>query len=118
MIRRPSSVWSVSIVVVLMAGVAMVYAQAPGAPAVEPDKSMASADEAFAKGDMNKASDQIKKAAAYLHAQEKKVVKDASAGLKKAADDLDRLSSEVKKGAVSRPTISRRRSPRPITRSP
>src|SRR5262249_59765008 len=100
MIRGRSSVWSVSIVVVLLAGVATVYAQATGARAVEPDKSMVSADEAFAKGDMSKASDQIKKAAAYLHTQEKKVAKDASAGLKKAADDLDRLSSDVKKGTV------------------
>ena len=36
----------------------------------------------------------------YLHTQEKKVAKEASAGLKKAADDLDRLSADVKKGAV------------------
>jgi len=70
MIRRRSSIWSVSIVVMLMAGVATAYAQATGAPAVEPDKSMAGANEAFAKGDVNKASDQIKKAAAYLHTQE------------------------------------------------
>jgi hypothetical protein len=101
MIRRRSSVWSVFIVVVmLMAGVATVYAQAAGAPVVEPDKSMTGADEAFGKGDMNKASDQIKKAAAYLHTQETKVAKDASAGLKKAAGDLDRLSADVRTGAV------------------
>ena len=101
MIRKRSLVGSVSIVVVmLMAGAATAYAQATDALAVEPDKSMASDNEAFAKGDANKASDQIKKAAAYLHTQEKKVAKEASAGLKKAADDLDRLSSDVKKGAV------------------
>src|SRR5262245_30844253 len=103
MISRWSSVWSVCVVVVLMVGVATAYAQATGAPTVEPDKSMASAHEAFVKGDLNKASEHIKKAAGYLHAQEKKVAKDASAGVKKAGDDLDRLSADVKKGAVKSP---------------
>src|SRR5262245_50135465 len=102
MISKWSSVWSVC-VVVLMAGVATAYAQATGAPTVEPDKSMASAHESFVKGDMNKASEHIKKAAAYLHTQENKVAKDTSAGVKKAADDLDRLSANVKKGAVTSP---------------
>jgi hypothetical protein len=86
-----------------MASVATAYAQATGAPATEPDKSLTSAHEAFVKGDMNKASEHIKKAAAYLHAQEKKVAKDASGGLKKAADDLDQLSADVKKGTVKSP---------------
>jgi hypothetical protein len=100
MIRRGSSVWSVLVVGMLVAGVATAHAQAPAPPTVEPDRSMASANEAFAKGDMNTASEQIKKAAAYLRAQEQKVVKQTAAGLKKAADDLDRLSADVKKGAV------------------
>src|SRR5262249_19041722 len=103
MISRWSSVWSICVVVMLMAGVATAYAQATGAPAVEPDKSMTSAHESFVKGDMNKASEDIKKAAAYLRSQEKKVAKDASAGVKKAADDLDQLSADVKKGAVKSP---------------
>src|SRR5215467_10283470 len=103
MISRWFSVWSICVVVVLMAGVATAYAQATGAPEVEPDKSMASAHESFVKGDMNEASEHIKKAATYLHTQEKKVAKNASAGVKKAADDLDRLSANVKKGAVKSP---------------
>src|SRR5215469_3970254 len=81
MISRWFSVWSICVVVVLMAGVATAYAQATGAPEVEPDKSMASAHESFIKGDMNEASEHIKK----------------------AADDLDRLSANVKKGAVTSP---------------
>jgi hypothetical protein len=64
---------------------------------------MTSAHESFVKGDMNKASENIKKAASYLHAQEKKVAKETSAGVKKAADDLDRLSADVKKGTVKSP---------------
>jgi len=103
MISRWFSVWSICVVVVLMAGVATAYAQATGAPEVEPDKSMASAHESFVKGDMNEASEHIKKAATYLHTQEKKVAKNVSAGVKKAADDLDRLSANVKKGAVKSP---------------
>jgi hypothetical protein len=95
--------WSLCVVVVLMAGVAPVCAQATNAPVMEPDKSMTSAQESFVKGDMNKASEHIKKAAAYLHAQEKKVAKDTSAGVKKAADDLDLLSADVKKGTVKSP---------------
>src|SRR5215467_4450927 len=63
MISRWFSVWSICVVVVLMAGVAAAYAQATGAPEVEPDKSMASAHESFVKGDMNEASEHIKKAA-------------------------------------------------------
>ena len=103
MISRISSVWSACIVAVLMAGIPTVYAQAPSDFAGEPDKSMASAQEAFLKGDMNKAAEHIQKAASYVRTQEGKVAKGASKTLKKAGDDLERLGGEVKKGAVKSP---------------
>ena len=96
MISRVASIWFVCIVTVLMAG--RVYAQAPSDFASEPDKSMASAHESFLKGDMNKAAEHIKKATAYVRAQEKKVGKDASKALKKAGDDLERLGDGVADG--------------------
>ena len=100
---RASLVWSMCIAAVLMAGMPTVEAQAPGDFAREPDKSMASAQESFLKGDMNKAAEHIKKASTYVRTQAKKVAKDASKSVKKAADDLDRLGAEVKKGAVKSP---------------
>jgi hypothetical protein len=101
MISRVASIWGVCIVAVLVSS--MVYAQTPKDFAGEPDKSMAAAHESFLKGDMNKAADHIKKATAYVRAQEKKVSKDAATGLKKAGDDLERLGADVKKGAVKSP---------------
>lgn len=103
MTSRVSSVWSACIVALLVTSSAMVYAQAPGDFAGEPDKSMARAHESFIKGDMNKAAEHLKKAAAHVRTQEKKVAKDASQAVKKAGDDLERLSGEVKTGAVKSP---------------
>ena len=100
MTRGASLVRSAWGVAMLVASIATVHAQAPAEFAGEPDKSMASAGEALAKGDTSKAAEYIGKAAAYVRAQEQKVAKDASMGLKKAADELDRLGAEVKKGAV------------------
>ena len=100
MTRRVSSVWSAFIVSVLMAAIPTVYAQAPGDFAGDPDKSMASAQESFVKGDMNKAAEHIKKAAASVRKEGGKVAKDAKQGVMKAGDQLDRLGGEVKKGAV------------------
>jgi len=64
---RISLVRSAFLVAVLMTAVPTVYAQAPGEFATEPDKDMANAHESFVKGDMNKAAEHIKKAAAYVH---------------------------------------------------
>lgn len=100
MIREVSLVRSACGVAILVASLATVHAQAPGDFTGEPDKSMARAQEALAKGDKGKAAEHIGKAAAYVRAQEQKVAKDASMGLKKATDELDRLGAEVKKGAV------------------
>jgi hypothetical protein len=98
MISRVSSIVSACIIAVLIAGLA--HAQAPGDFKSEPDKSMAAAHESFLKGDMNKAAEHIKKATAYVRAQEKKVSKGAAKGLKKAGDDLEKLGADVKKGTV------------------
>jgi len=100
MTRVISSVFSVCIVALVAVGIATVHAQAPGDFAGEPDKSMASAYQSFVDGKMDKSAEQIKKAAGYVRKQEKMVAKDAAAGVKGAADDLDRLSAEVKKGTV------------------
>jgi hypothetical protein len=98
--RWPSVRSACAVVLLVVAAAATAHAQATGAPEPEPDKSMTSAHDGFVKGDMNKASEEIKKAATYVHAQEQKVVKSAAAGVKKAGDDLDRLSADVKQGAV------------------
>jgi len=100
MTRTLARVWAPCMTVLLMASIATVYAQAPTDFRGEPDTSMASAHESFVKGDMNKAAAEIKKAAAYVRTQEKKVAKDTAAGVKKAAEDLEQLGAEVKKGAV------------------
>ena len=63
---RILSLWSASIIAVLIAVIPMARAQTPGDFAGEPDKSMASAHESFVKGDTNKAADQIHKAAVYV----------------------------------------------------
>jgi hypothetical protein len=100
MTSRAFAGWSAFIAAVLVVAISAVWAQAPGDFASEPDKSMASAHESFLKGDLNKASEHIKKAAGYVRKEGNKVAKDAAEPLKKAAADLDRLGQNVKKGAV------------------
>ena len=97
---RRISLRGTTIIALLIAVVSTVHAQAPGDFASEPDKSLARAQESFVKGDMNKAADQIHKAAVYVKKQGDKVAKDAKGAVKKAGDDLDRLGKEVKKGTV------------------
>lgn len=101
--RGVSLVRSACAAAILAAGIVTVHAQAPGDFAGEPDKSMASAREALVGGDTSKAAEYLEKAATYVRAQEKKVAKGASMGLKKAGDELDRLGAEVKKGTVKTP---------------
>lgn len=103
MTSRTSSGWSALsafIVAGLIAIIPAVYAQAPSDFASEPDKTMASAHESFLKGDMDKAAEHIRKAAVYVRTEGGKVAKDAQKPVKKAADDLDRLGQNVKKGTV------------------
>ena len=65
--KKSFSVLSMLIIAALMAAIPAVYAQtSPGDFTNEPDKAMASAHESFLKGDMNKAAEQINKAAAYV----------------------------------------------------
>jgi hypothetical protein len=99
--KKSFSVLSMLIIAVLMAAIPAVYAQtSPGDFTNEPDKTMASAHESFLKGEMNKAAEQINKAAAYVKKEADKVAKDTKEGVKKAADDLDKLGQGVKKGTV------------------
>ena len=86
MTRRVSFVRSAFIVAVLMAAVSTAHAQAPSDFAGEPDKSMASAHESFAKGEMNQAAEHIQKAAAYVRKEADKVAKDTKDGVLKAGD--------------------------------
>ena len=99
--KKSFSVLSMLIIAVLMAAISAVYAQtSPGDFTNEPDKTMASAHESFLKGEMNKAAEQINKAAAYVKKEADKVTKDTKEGVKKAGDDLDKLGQGVKKGTV------------------
>ena len=99
--KRSFSVLSMLIIAALIAAIPTVYAQAsPGDLTREPDKTMASAHESYLKGEMNKAAEQINKAAAYVRKEADKVATDTKEGVKKAADDLDKLGEGVKKGTV------------------
>ena len=65
--KKSFSVLSMLIIAVLMVTISAVYAQtSPGDFTNEPDKTMASAHESFLKGEINKAAEQIHKAAAYV----------------------------------------------------
>jgi len=99
MTRRAFAAWCASLAAVLLAGVGTAGAQSPEFTD-EPDTHMAAAQESFIKGDMNASAEHIKKAATYVRGESSKVSKSASASLKKTADDLDKLSREVKKGSV------------------
>src|SRR5258706_1658100 len=100
MTKRVFSVLSGFIAVLMLTAVGAVFAQAPADFPDEPDKSMASAHESFVKGEMDKAGEQIHKAAVYVRSQSAKVVKSAQNGVTKAGDDLDRFGQDVKKGTV------------------
>jgi hypothetical protein len=100
MTRTVSSAWSAFLITVLVVAIATVSAQAPGDFASEPDKSMASAQESFARGEMDKAAEHIEKAATWVRKESDKVAKDARQGVIKAGDQLSKLGGEVKKGTV------------------
>ena len=92
----------------IVSAAALVIAAVPAAFAAksssnfttEPDRSMAAAHESFLKGDMQKASASIDKAAASVKPESEKVAASAKKGVKKAGDDLDKLGQSVKRGAV------------------
>jgi hypothetical protein len=66
----------------------------------QPDKDMAAAHEAFAKGDMKTASTEIHKAATYVKNESKKVAAGSQAGVKAAGESLDKLGDDVKAGTI------------------
>lgn len=101
MTGRRISVWSALVLLLALLAVApAAWAQTAAAPTTEPDKSMTAAQEAFDKGDMNKSSQHIHKAATWVRQQSNKVAADSKAVVKQAGDDLDTLGKKVKAGSV------------------
>jgi predicted thioesterase len=95
------SVLSMLIIASLAAGSPAAYAQrSPADFTGEPDKTMAAAHESFVKKEMDKAADQIGKAADYVKEEAGKVATGSKEGVKKAGDELGKLGQSVKKGAV------------------
>jgi hypothetical protein len=89
------------ITMALITAVPALYAQAPaGSFKSEPDKSMASAQESFEKGDKDKAAADIDKASQWVKKQADKVGEGSKAGMKSAGEELDKLGEGVKKGTV------------------
>src|SRR5215467_12507310 len=90
-----SSACSAFLIAVLVVAVATVSAQTASDFPGEPDKSMASAQESFAKGEKNKAAEHIEKAATWVRKESDKVAKDAKQGVKKAgkvsADEIGKF---------------------------
>jgi hypothetical protein len=84
----------------MLVGLVTFAQAASGEFANEPDKSMAAANEAFLKDNMNKAAEQIGKAAAYVKKEADKVAAGSKEGVKKAGDALAKLGGDVKQGAV------------------
>jgi hypothetical protein len=92
MTKKGFSVLSVLIITSLVVGVPAVYAQSsPADFKGEPDKTMAAAHESFVKKDMNKAAEQIGKAADYVKKEAGKVAKGSKEGVMKAGDELSKL---------------------------
>jgi len=72
----------------------------PGGFTTEPDKTMAAAHESFVKKDMNKAAEQVHKAAATVKKESESVAAGAKDGMRKAGAELDELGDSVKNGTV------------------
>jgi hypothetical protein len=66
----------------------------------EPDKTMAASHASFVKGDTAKASEGIRKAAAYVRKESDEAAANAKSDLEKAAASLDKLGRGVKNGTV------------------
>jgi hypothetical protein len=99
--RRVSSTWAVLTIMCVVAALATAYAQlSPGDFPEDPDKTMASAHEAFLKKDTTKAAEDIHKAAEFVKKEADKVGKDVKAGVVKAGADLDKFGRDVKAGTV------------------
>jgi len=68
------------LVIGLLVGLASLVQAASGEFASEPDKTMAAANEAFVKNNMNKAAEHIGKAAAYVKKEADKVAAGSKEG--------------------------------------
>jgi len=89
------------VIAALMAALPVVWAHAAADTfTTEPDKSLAAAHESFLKGDMNKASQQIHRAAAAVKKDSRTVAADSKDGMNKAGAALDKLGDDVKTGTV------------------
>jgi hypothetical protein len=100
-IWRASSKLAMLTIVCVVAALAPAYAQlAPGDFPDDPDKTMASAHEAFLKKETTKAAEDLHKAAEFVKKEADKVGKDVKAGVVKAGADLDKLGRDVKAGTV------------------
>ena len=76
----PLAIISATAALIMAAIPAAVAATSSGDFTTEPDKSMAAAHESFLKGDMQKASASIDKAAASVKKESEKVAASAKAG--------------------------------------
>ena len=101
MMRRAASTWAAVTIMCVVTALATAHAQlAPGDFPDDPDKTMASAHEAFIKKDRTKAAEDIHKAAEFVKKEADKVGKDVKAGVVKAGADLDKFGRDVKAGTV------------------
>src|SRR4030042_4622945 len=74
MTKKSFSILSMLIILALIATISIVFAQtSPDGFRNEPDQSMAKAHETFVKGEMNKASESIAKAATYVKKEAREV---------------------------------------------
>jgi hypothetical protein len=96
-VSRSSQCW---IAVLAAVGMSLSALAATNELTTQPDKSMAAAHKSFLKGDMNKASAEIHKAATYVKSQSDKVAAGSKDGVKKSGEALDKLGDDVKAGTV------------------
>ena len=100
MTGRVFSILGLCFAVVFAAGIPVPAQTAPGDFKNEPDKTMAAAHESFMKQDVNRAAEQIGKAADYVKQQSGKVAVSAKDGVNQAGEQLARLGQDVKSGTV------------------
>jgi hypothetical protein len=74
----------------------------------EPDKTMAVAREYFLKGDMNKATAEIRKAVVFVKKDSIEVAAECKTSLEEAARELEKLGEDVKKGVAKSDTVLNR----------
>jgi hypothetical protein len=100
--KTKSSILSTqALMVALMAGLSVAYAQTSTADfQTQPEKSMAAAHEAFIKGDIKNACGDIAIAADYVKKQSRFMAADTKEGMDKTERELTKLRDGVEKGTV------------------